>query len=432
MQSTPAAAGKGLSRVLLRLGAFIAAGAAAGPAHAGGYDTPMLYSARHMGMGGTAIGYVNDPSALFHNPAGLAHVRHAAALADFSLLVGKLRGSPDATASSIDSELTIAPFFLVGGAYRFHERLVAGLGIYPVASSGATYEYGATGFENRTSLLFVEASPAIAIELPANLRVGLGYRVTYVRLQRFSGNTQRDELPFLDFTVSGLNFLGFRAGIQWTPHSAFELGLVYRHVTETEVTNDRGIANRRTYADVATSFTLPSRLGAGARLDLERWGPHLALASDVEYALNAQNEGEPLVGDSLETGVPIRVPNVFEWQNAVTLRVGVEYRLLAHPVTMLDRIALRAGYVFDGKTANERYPTAFGTPPAPTHVGTVGVGYRGEQFQTNLAYAYRFGATTVTESDLSQPGARACQFCGAAGDYEMKLNGIYADVSYDF
>ena len=28
-------------------------------ARAGGYDTPMLYSARHMGMGGTAIGFVS-------------------------------------------------------------------------------------------------------------------------------------------------------------------------------------------------------------------------------------------------------------------------------------------------------------------------------------------------------------------------------------
>ena len=28
-------------------------------ASAAGYDTPMLYTARHMGMGGTAIGYVS-------------------------------------------------------------------------------------------------------------------------------------------------------------------------------------------------------------------------------------------------------------------------------------------------------------------------------------------------------------------------------------
>ena len=54
-------------------------------AWAGGYDTPMLYSARHMGMGGTAISGVNDASALFHNPAGMARLDappHARFLAD--------------------------------------------------------------------------------------------------------------------------------------------------------------------------------------------------------------------------------------------------------------------------------------------------------------------------------------------------------------
>jgi hypothetical protein len=40
-------------------------------ARAAGYDTPILYSARHQAMGGTAIAYVDDPSATF-TTAGLA------------------------------------------------------------------------------------------------------------------------------------------------------------------------------------------------------------------------------------------------------------------------------------------------------------------------------------------------------------------------
>src|SRR3954470_16454298 len=85
-------------------------------ARAGGYDTPMLYSARHMGMGGTAIGYVSDPSALFHNPAGLGQVARAEVLGDFSLLLGRIHGSPGGfnNGRNIDSDLTVAPFFLVG------------------------------------------------------------------------------------------------------------------------------------------------------------------------------------------------------------------------------------------------------------------------------------------------------------------------------
>ena len=53
-------------------------------ASAGGFDTPMLYSAEHMGMGGVAVSFVDDPSALFHNPAGLARAPRLSVLADFS------------------------------------------------------------------------------------------------------------------------------------------------------------------------------------------------------------------------------------------------------------------------------------------------------------------------------------------------------------
>ena len=44
----------------------------------------------------------------------------------------------------------------------------------------------------------------------------------------------------------------------------------------------------------------------------------------------------------------------------------------------------------------------------------------------NLAYAYRWGGTTVTNAD---PG---CLFCGGNGEYDIKLHGIYLDFSYDW
>src|SRR3954464_6852627 len=90
------------------------------PALAGGYDTPMLYRARRMGMGGAGIGYAKDPSALFHNPAGLGHVANGELLGDFSLLLGKIRASPSELGKDVTSDLTVAPFFLLGAAYRVH------------------------------------------------------------------------------------------------------------------------------------------------------------------------------------------------------------------------------------------------------------------------------------------------------------------------
>jgi long-subunit fatty acid transport protein len=417
-------------RSAFAIGLSAAAFCVAPTARAGGYDTPMLYAARHMGMGGTAIGYVRDPSALFHNPAGLAHVPHVAAIADFSLLLGGLQASPNIAARNVSSDMTVAPFFLVGGAFRLTPWLSAGLGLYPVASSGATFHYGAPGFEDKTSLLFVEASPALALNLPGKLRLGLGYRVTFVQLERFQGFPDQAATPFLDFKLTGYSFQGFRGGLQWSLTPELELGLVYRHKTTTKVENERGIALAAVYEDVSTEFVLPSKLGAGARYDFNRTGPHLAFALDLEYGFNSQNGGSPLRGTPPDRTKPSSVANVFDWSDSLTLRLGAEYRLAPDPETKRDRVALRAGWVYDSKTANEKYPTAFGTPPGKTQVFTAGVGYDFGLVQSNLALAYRFGEGQVDPSDLSAPNRKPCSFCGAAGDYEIHLTGIYIDVGY--
>src|SRR6266404_1216308 len=158
-------------------------------AHAGGYDTPMLYSARHMGMGGTAIGYVSDPSALFHNPAGLANTRRFGALLDVSLLLARVQATPQDGVQDVRSDMTVAPVFLAGGGYRLNRWLTAGAAVYPVASAGATYNYSFAGsdIENKTRLVFIEGSAALAANLPGNVRLGAGYRLTYVSLERFQG-----------------------------------------------------------------------------------------------------------------------------------------------------------------------------------------------------------------------------------------------------
>lgn len=403
-------------------------------ARASGYDTPMLYSARHMGMGGTAIGYVNDPSSLFHNPAGLGQIERGEVLGDFSLLLGGIHASPGGlnNGKNIDSDLTVAPFFLVGGAYRLHEYLTIGAGVYPVASAGGTFHYPSTpngttkDFEDRTDLFFLEASPAIAVNPLPNLRFGLGYRITYVHLTRFAGADGRD--PSIDFKVSGQSFTGFRIGAQYDPLPWLHFGAVYRNKTTTKVTNSQGVAASFSYTDISTKFTLPSKLGLGARADFDPWRVPASLAVDFEYAFNSENKGDPLRGTPVNPAAPDHVNNVFEWTNSQTVRVGAEYRLWRDTFHDVYRIPLRVGYVFDSQSANALYPTAFGTPPGATQVFTLGSGYNGGRWQANVAYAYRFGA-----GDVTQPvNHEECAFCSYEGHYKIHLSGIYLDGSYKF
>jgi len=403
-------------------------------AFAGGYDTPMLYSARHMGMGGTAVAYVDDPSALFHNPAGLSGTDGLTLMGDFSLLIGNIDAAPDEDAGTLTSENTVGPFFLLGASGRITEWLTAGFAVYPVASAGAEFNYmsGARSITDSTRLVFIEMSPGVAFEVPDyNLALGVGYRVTLVTLERsrLEEGSPPEGPSDLDFEASGANFTGFRVGLQWAPLVAGEngsdfglsVGAHYRHKTRTEIDGADQFALAA--ADtVSTAFTLPSRMSFGVRAD---YGP-LSAAFDLEYAFNSQNEQEDVVADF--GGFEVRVPNVFDWSNAFTTRVGVEYRLLD------GMIPLRVGYVWDQKTGSGIYPTAFGTPPAATHVVTVGGGFEMDGLSVNLAFAHRRGGAEFTQEqfDAREDRLGECQFCGYPGDYFIRLNGIYVDVSYEF
>ena len=285
----------------------------------------MLYSARHMGMGGTAIGYVYDPSALFHNPAGLGHTKFFSFTADVSPLMGNIVSSPEKNeeAHNVKSNTVFAPFFLAGAGLRVTDWLTLGIGAYPVASAAGSYDYTFTGgkeFTDLTKLVFIEVAPGLAVNLPFGLKLGATYRVTLLSFDRVKGI----DGSMLDIHMSGVNLAGFKLGLQWQPLPWIQAGIVYRHKTTTEVTSDTSTVVIDSGA-TDMEFTLPSKLGAGVRADV---GP-LGVALDAEYGFNSQNEksiitAKPLVGD----GTPLLLKSQFRWQDSWTLRGGLEYSLI--------------------------------------------------------------------------------------------------------
>jgi len=419
-----------VTRRFLGVAAALFFGAVAGSAAAAGFDTPILYTARHQAMGGTAIAGVSDASAGFHNPAGLQGIKGLGFIGDFSLILGKVRGTPDdltGTPQNRESRTVVAPFFLAGAGYRVHEWVTLGLAVFPVASGGAEYVYDSdlgSGSKRRidyTEILFLETTPMLSLNvpkdrlLPGKLAFGAGYRFTYASFERKQGIY--DDPKYLNLALKGTNWGGFRVGVQYQPIEPLKLGVVFRNkiVTKTTADSAPGVLGQPA-TDGELKFTLPAKLGFGARVDVGRVG----VASDVEWAFQSQNRHPELKGT--RNGDRVVVPNVFDWQNGVTWRIGGEYRLGAAP-----QIPLRIGYIFDSQVTNELYPSAFGTPPAPTHTLTAGVGYVEETWQVNLAASRRMGSTTLETTD---PDDR-CVFCGKPGKYSITMTGIYVDASVD-
>jgi long-subunit fatty acid transport protein len=401
---------------------------AASSVHAGGFEAPTLYTARHQGMGGTAIGYVDDPSAAYHNPAGLQGVHGLSVLGDVSMLLAYETGSPaaPASASGIQSELIVAPFFMLAGAYRVAPWLSVGLATMPVASGGAEYEYpvpGAIEYEyNAARLVMYELTPLISLNIPKDavvpgeLSVGAGYRMSLATFERQQG--ARDNPQVLDLDLTGHDFAGFRVGIQYKPSRFFSIGAVYRNKIEIKTRADSATLLGLPATGVELPFVLPSQFGGGMRSDIDRLG----VAFDAVYTWGGENQQNPLTASI--AGNPAVVPNVFDWQDSLTLHFGFEFRLGAS-----EQVPIRLGYVYDEQVASRRYPSAFVLPPTPLRAVTLGGGYLAGDWELNFALALGGGSTTLLPSEVAPPAE--CPTCSFSGESGISVTGLYVDFSTD-
>jgi len=400
----------------------------AAPARAGGFDTFLGHSARHLGVGGAAVSYASGTAAVLHNPAGVGRIERAELLVAAGFLLPRIHAAP-ARRVNVDAQPMAAPFGLAGGALRLTEWLAAGFAVYPIAAAGASYQYpgalGETTDEMRAVML--EASPALGLTLPHGFSLGAGYRVTAMTMRRYARGARAAQ-PGIDVSMSGVDWRGLRLGAQWerkwggarAKRRALMLGLSYRHTVRVPVDGGGGYALAAPIDHVQTTFVLPARAAAGIRTDYGRFSATL----DVDYGLNSQN-GRTALDVEFDDGRSASLPNVFGWQDSWGARGGLEYRALAG-----ERLPIRVGYAFDGATATPAYPTAFGPPPTSTQMLTCGAGYVAERWRANAAYSYRFGSTQVTEGDVAS--SEPCAFCGYPGEYRVQVHGIYLDLSYAF
>lgn len=420
---------KGVQR-WVKIAAF-AAGSIPSVAWAAGWDTPILYTARHQGMGGTAIGYVDDPSASFHNPAGLSWVRGVELLGDFSLILAEIRSTPDQNhANGIDSNTIVAPFPFFAAGYRLHEWISVGVAAYPVASGAAEYEYTDIlddPVADSTSVLFIEGSALASLNVPEDalvpgkLSLGAGWRVTRVSLDREKGDP--DDPRNLNLDLDGWDFGGVRLGLQYRPIPSLSFGAVWRSKVEVDAEGDSGTFLGQTVDDPKVEFILPQKFGFGARYDLGRFG----IAADYEYTDQSQNDRVDVSGTFQGAASVTTIQQLFEWHDGHTIRGGLEYRV----PTDSAYVPVRAGYVYDARVSNAAFPSAFGTPPTSTSSISVGAGYVAEDWQVNVAGAYRFGGATISPDEVSAE-CRTNPLCAGDGDYRLRAVGIYVDGSVRF
>lgn len=369
-------------------------------------ETPILYDARSVGMGGTGAAYIDSGAAVFLNPASLDRIDTLALTLAATPAFVQLSSPFAGPGSEVESTTGVAPFFLVGGGVRLHERVVIGLGAYLTGGVGSRYEDvpSANGEDLDLSVGLGEVSLPVSVRILDNLSLGVGVRLVYVRQESdtlipgFNLRLQQD--------LDGFGFPGFHVGVRYQPIEALNLAFTYRSKVTADMsgTSELPVLGE---ADTETEWSVPHAFRLGTAVQIP--GTGLLLALDAKLQLYNESHDEVVTVARFESQT-IEQTLELDWKNTVTVQFGAEY-------TFSPLFAARLGYATGSSATPEETAGPFFPAPGQLHAVTAGVGFQLPHVELGVAGAYSFQRSTLEERTPN----------GTPGEYSS--HGFFASLS---
>ncbi len=351
----------------------------ASPAARGGAP---VHGAKAAGMGTTFTAVADDPSAILHNPAGLARLPDSTMLYGGAtlLLPSSSYESPAGDKVETRFQAFLPPhLFLV---HRLPAGFTAGLGIYaPFGVGGRKWPAdGPTRYEALEGFISTLAlNPTLAMRISTGWSLGVG--ADYLYALNFSRRAV-DQSALggadgrLEVEADGAAW-GYNLGLFYQSGTIWSLGIAYRSPIDVDQKGDfelEGIApplqgllgGARFNSPIRLSVDFPQVLSLGMAW---RIGRRWTLAADAEWTGWSSFKRTTL--DLLREVPAAGVTDTTREQNlhdAWAYKAGADYQVNA-------RFSLRAGYAYLNSPVPEATLSAM-RPDADQHNFSLGAGWR--------------------------------------------------------
>lgn len=351
------------------------------------------HGAAAMAMGGAFVGVADDPTAIFHNPAGIAWLEGTQFSLGTTLIIFdasvRLPNSLDPAFQEVDAESKVfypSTFYL---AHKFNDTITAGFGFYSPYGLGLEWpqDYPLRYISTKSDMKTFFLNPCIALKFTDDLSFGFGISyilatLDFLQVQRvdFSaiGMGEYDVPATLDASGSAI---GLNAGLLYRGEN-YSLGFNWRGGFEIEFDGDIALDPSELPAPVAavfpksgaakTAFSFPHIIGIGASFNLT---DALMLSADIHYVRWSSYD---------KFTVEIEIPDfedllvVEEWDDSFLIRGGLQY-------LWKENIALRAGIIYDQTPQPVKTMDPI-LPDADRWAFTGGFGYTSGNFVIDVAY----------------------------------------------
>jgi long-chain fatty acid transport protein len=366
-------------------------------AHGAGF---MIYEhgAAAMAMGGAFTAVANNPSAIWHNPAGLAWVDGTQILLGATLIfpAGSVTMPYYPGAPKIDqvNQIFTPPNIYI--SHKFSDRITAGIGFMAPFGLGTKWQktndsppafpLAYLGYYNDMETFFI--NPTVAIKVLDNLSIGLGcsYIFSSLKLDLYQSIVLPPEVgqPYdvptaIKATGNSFNFNG---GLLYKG-KGFSLGASYRSHFNIKYTGTVALDNEFVPADlqpfvptsgnVKTTFKFPDILTFGLAINVT---PKLLWSLDVHtyFWKRFDSYTADITFPSPYPAQSLTAPQL--WRNSHCFRMGFEY-------FATSKLTLRLGGFFD----ESPQPVDTMDPNLPDNdrwAVTGGIGYQIGKFSIDL------------------------------------------------
>ena len=378
-----------------------------------------LYDSRSVGLAGTGVAHLQGPTATAINPANLQTVDDWSAAFALTAILADI-GAPVEDASSVThTGLQIAPVGLIGGAYRVHPRVVAGLAAYILTGYGGSFEdvtriQGQDLFEPQTqeATLFVgELAAPVSVRILPQLDVGLSVRLPYARLDAtVTQEILPDVLRPVQQSASGFGVPGIMAGLTYRATNTLTLAAAYRSKVTIDMSGISAISFTQAdplEVDTTTDWRVPHmvRFGFAARL-LQR---RLMMTSELRIQFHEEANESQIFRADLAGFEEVIVP--FRWRNVYNYMIAGEYMLAGGTPVRTGNSVSNSATTVEG--------AQFFTPPAGLlHAVYLGSGVKAGSWDLDFAVSVNGGRAEIDpDPTLCQPGDQVK--VGCPGKYSV-------------
>ena len=409
--------------------------------------------ARSMGTGGTSLTLDEDAfSAMYSNPAALTdHKSKSLDIAITSVFLdAEFRNATTVTnGSKAETGPGIIPDLAFIMPLKHHLSAGVSLGLLSalaadyafVDPSGNTATTTSTGYQtHKSSFITGRLGLGLAYAINSHWSVGASMGLLYNRNRlkapyifqshpvlagALGGSKVIVNLDAEAYGINGQLSTRYRInddlmlGIAWTSSTSFEAEGTLRGRTTGVLA---GIGGFKYDAEVETN--LPQSLSVGLGWNINRdW--HLGLQFDwldwsnafAELPIRLTNGTNAMlnaaIGDNrIDDTAPL------DWQDQYVTRIGVEYR-------WSERLHFRSGYSYSNNPVPDETLTPL-TAAIMQHSISLGLGYRGNSFQAELAWQWDL----PTEESVSVSRLRAGEY--NSSEVEVGIHWVSLSLSFDY